>query len=160
MSHKVLVCVDGSEPSKEATRYAVELARAAGLELIALRVVDVEAYTDKSDEKREVVKGALESHADIVLQEAADMAEEAGVPVERERRYGDSSTEIAACAHESNDVVLVVLGGSGRRKLLRRTLGSTAERVARHVAEDIPCPVMVTPSSGFLIDRRPSYAST
>lgn len=151
---RILVCVDGSEPAREATEYAVGLASSTGSELVILRVVDVEAYAGKWDQVQETVARELEEHAQKILSEAAETAQKGGVKAETVVEYGDSSTEIAHYAREHKDVIMVVLGGSGRRRLIKRSLGSTAERVARHVGRDIPCPVLVTPSRSILPQAR------
>lgn len=151
---KILVCVDGSEPAHEAAEYAADLARRMGAGLVALRVVDVEAYAGQWDQVQQTVARELEEHAHKVLEDAVGVGRQAGVEVETAVEHGDSSTEIARYAREHEDVIMVILGGSGRRRLIKRSLGSTAERVARHVARDIPCPVLVTPSKSILPQAR------
>lgn len=151
---KILLATDGSEPAKDATRQAIQLAGGMGLELVALRVVDIERYTYDWEAVREDVTRELESHAQRVLDEVAEMAAASGVKVDTQIRHGDASREIIRFAHDEPGVVMVVMGSSGRRRLGRQLIGSTAERVVRQVGRDLPCAVIITPSKATNPDSR------
>lgn len=147
MARKILLGTDGSEPAKDAARLAIQYARRLGLDLTALRVVDVERYTYDFDESRSDVAAELETHARRILQEVKDMAVEAGIDAAMEIRQGDSSREIIRFAQDDPDVVMIILGATGRRRLGRQLIGSTAERVVRQVGRDLPCAVIIAPST-------------
>lgn len=145
VAKKILIATDGSEPARDATKYAIELARRLGWGLIALRVVDIDRYASEFEAVRDVVAKELEEQASRILGEAQEMASQMGLEMEAQVRHGDSSREIIRFAQENAEVALVVMGASGRRRLGRQLIGSTAERVVRQVSRDMPCPVMITP---------------
>lgn len=147
MAKKILLGTDGSEPAKDAARLAIQYAGSLGLELTALRVVDVERYIYDFDESRSDVSAELEAHAQRVLQEVKELADATGVDIQLEVRQGDSSREIIRYAQEDPSVVMIVLGATGRRRLGRQLIGSTAERVVRQVGRDLPCAVVIAPSA-------------
>ncbi|RJQ44050.1 MAG: universal stress protein [Gaiellales bacterium] len=148
MGRKILLGTDGSEPARDAARLAVQLAGSLGLGLTALRVVDVDRYTyDYAEESRSDIAAELENHAKRVLGEVKELADEAGLDTTLEIRQGDSSREIIRFAQDDPDIVMIVLGATGRRRLGRQLIGSTAERVVRQVGRDLPCAVMIAPSA-------------
>ena len=154
MGNRIVIAVDGSEAARDAARFAIGLAGRLGLGLAALRVVDVDRYASEFEAVRETVTRELEAGAEKILAEVRDLAREAGLDLEPVVRHGDSSREIIRYAQENLDVVLIVLGASGRRRLGRQMIGSTAERVVRQVARDLPCPVLVAPSRSSMPEAR------
>jgi nucleotide-binding universal stress UspA family protein len=153
MAEKILVGIDGSESAREATDYACCLARQLGMEVIALRVVDKRKYLpgfwhgiEKTIEKE------LEAHAVQTLREARAQGKTYGLAVELEIRYGDSAEEICRFARDRDDIVLVVLGASGRGHHDKQVLGYTAEHVAFQVGKKLPCPVILVPYRGMSED--------
>lgn len=146
MGNKILIATDGSDQAKDATRLAIQMAEGMDLGLIALRVVDVDRYASEFMAVRDVVAQELEDQARRILEEAGALAREAGLEIDTQVRHGDSSREIIRFAKENPDVVLIVMGASGRRRLGRQLIGSTAERVVRQVGRDLPCAVTIAPS--------------
>ncbi len=145
MSSKILIPVDGSEAALDAARFAVRLAAGLGLEPVALWVVDVDHYASEFEAVRETVASELETNAEKILGQVRRIGEESGVSIQALVRHGDSSREIIRFVQETPEVALVVMGASGRRRLGRQMIGSTAERVVREAARDLPCPVIVVP---------------
>ena len=136
---KILVPVDGSEASKNALSYGVELARAHKAELILLAVADVtEAaypimgvtidrdgfYNVKKktetmlDEVQKTIPSDVEVHAEV----------ENGVP-------GNVISSIV----EANHVDMVIMGNSGKGAVSSFIMGSVSQYVIHHVK----CPVLV-----------------
>lgn len=147
MAKKILLATDGSEPAKDAAAFAIKLGGQLGMELVALRVVDIDRYTSDWDTVRNSVTRELEEHALRILRDVRDEAEKAGVSVDPQIRHGDSSREIIRFASENPEVAIIVMGASGRRRLGRQLIGSTAERVVRQVGSDLPCSVIIVPST-------------
>ena len=147
MAKKILIATDGSEAAMDAARYAFQIAGAMGLGLVGLRVVDIDRYASEWETVRETVAEELEEHARRILGELADEAGKNGLEIDLQVRHGDSSREIIRFAQEDKDIALIVLGATGRRRLGRQLIGSTAERVVRQVGRDLPCAVLVTPSA-------------
>lgn len=154
MDRKILIATDGSEQAREATGLAIQLAQKLGHALVALRVVDVDRYASEFMAVREAVSRELEEQAARILDEAAGLAAAAGMEMETVVRHGDSSREIIRYAQENASVAIIVMGASGRRRLGRQLIGSTAERVVRQVGRDLPCSVMITPSTATTPEAR------
>lgn len=146
MDKKILIATDGSEQAKDAISLAIQLAAKLGQGLVALRVVDVDRYASEFMAVREAVSKELEEQAARILQEARDMAAATGLSIDTQVRHGDSSREIIRYVQENPEITLIVMGASGRRRLGRQLIGSTAERVVRQVGRDLPCAVMIAPS--------------
>jgi nucleotide-binding universal stress UspA family protein len=154
MAKKILVATDGSDQAKDAISLAIQLAEKQGLGLVALRVVDVDRYASEFEAVRDVVMRELAEQAQRILDDAKAQAEAAGLSLDSQVRHGDSSREIIRFAQENDDVVMIVMGASGRRQLGRQLIGSTAERVVRQVGRDLPCAVVVVPSLATTPDAR------
>ncbi|MHB1391293.1 MAG: universal stress protein [Thermoleophilia bacterium] len=154
MQKKILLAVDGSDQAKDATRLAVQLAESLGARLTALRVVDVDRYASEFMAVRDTVGQELENQARHILQEAESIAGETGLEIDTSVRHGDSSREIIRFAQEDPDIAMIVMGASGRRRLGRQLIGSTAERVVRQVGRDLPCAVVIAPSKATTAEAR------
>jgi len=128
---RVLVPVDGSEFSRFAAQYAVRLAAAQGSDVVFLHVIDreiVSALTQRGTVSEIAVRQQLMENAQVYLQDAARLAEEAGVPHREEVHEGDPAAAILdAAARLSAD--LVVMGRLGRRGARRMLMGSITQRV-------------------------------
>ena len=138
----------------DAARYAFQIAGKTGLGLVGLRVVDIDRYASEWEAVRDTVATELEEHARRILGELGEEARKHGLEIDLQVRHGDSSREIIRFAQEDADVAMIVLGATGRRRLGRQLIGSTAERVVRQVGRDLPCAVMVTPSAAGTPDAR------
>lgn len=136
---KILVPVDGSEASKHALAYGVELAKAHQASLILLAVADVtEAaypimgvtidrdgfYNVKKktehmlEEIKKTIPADVELHAEV----------ENGVP-----------GNVISSMVESNQVDMVIMGNSGKGAVSSFIMGSVSQYVIHHVT----CPVLV-----------------
>lgn len=149
---KYLVPIDGSPASKVAVSFAAALAGKTGVELVALRVLDVEHYTGQWGAIQDRVKEELENDANEMLDDAEDRAAVYGVKLSKEIRYGDSSREIIRFSREEPGIVQVIMGSAGRRGITKSLLGSTAERVSRRVGTDVGCPVTIVPPGEVAVE--------
>jgi nucleotide-binding universal stress UspA family protein len=154
MRNRILVATDGSDQAKDATRLAAQMAAKLDMGLVGLRVVDVDRYASEFMAVREAVGAELEEQAQRILEEAREIVEGLGREMETQIRHGDSSREIIRFAQENNDIAMVIMGASGRRRLARQLIGSTAERVVRQVGRDLPCAVVIAPSKATTAEAR------
>ncbi len=121
---KILVAVDGSEPSKRACRMAKDLAFKFDSDIILVNVVPglvcrACGITTFPNE----IKGSKE-----MLLEFKEGFEDIGERVETLCLQGDIASEILACA-KREQVDLIVMGSRGPGVLSRTLLGSVSNKV-------------------------------
>src|SRR5687768_13141428 len=140
MFHKVLVATGGSPWSDNAVKYAVDLAKDYGLELVILHVIaDTPPYfiAEAGTSMDQILEGNEEVGRHIVA-DAAQLASEAGVPCETELAWGRVAEVICRVALE-RECDLIVVGSRGLTGFKRLMLGS----ISNAVAAKAPCPVLV-----------------
>jgi nucleotide-binding universal stress UspA family protein len=143
MFRSIVVGTDGSETANEAVKQAVDLAKAVGA-----KVQLVSAYEPVSNQRiREEQQQAPDDVAwsinpredvDANLSDAAEMAEGAGVDVERYARQGDPADAILDVAEETK-ADLIIVGNKGMTGARRFLLGSVPNKVSHHA----PCSVLI-----------------
>jgi nucleotide-binding universal stress UspA family protein len=142
----ILIATDGSEPSRQAARAGIDLARLAGAEVAAIYVVDIvrlvhlPGYTAMPGIKDSILE-LMFAEAEKATSEVEKMAEDASVPCRRVVAQGDPSEEILKAAQGMDLLVMGSVGRSGLEKIL---LGSVAEKVV-HRSQ---IPVLVIPGYG------------
>jgi len=130
---KILIATDGSENSKKAVAYGINIARATGAEVYALYVVS----TEHAGTARTVMgwTGAFEEY--LVNQGGAaigyveNLGKEAEVKVEPMYLKGVPAEKIIEYAEENN-IDLIIMGTQGLTGVQRFLIGSVAENVLRH----------------------------
>lgn len=133
---KILVAVDGSEPSKEAFEYSLKEAEKVGEKLTILQVIPSFGYEE--DLIEEPLKKEIKE-AEEFTEKLKRQAQEKKIEVQTEVLVGsDVVTEIARYADE-NDYDLVVVGSRGKTGLETVRLGS----VSTGVINRAHCPVLV-----------------
>jgi nucleotide-binding universal stress UspA family protein len=126
---RILVPTDFSRGSLHAFRYAEELTRRFGAELILVHVGDPLSVSD--------LPGAGELSGRRELDRALALVRERDYRVRGVLRRGNPTDEIVkAAAAERAD--LIVMGTHGRTGLKHALMGSVAESVVRNA----PCPVL------------------
>jgi nucleotide-binding universal stress UspA family protein len=151
MIEKILVAVDGSEHSRKALNYAIELTKKFDGKITVVNVYSVvvpqtqpidglstPAMTGTSAAMAARMAEDAKLKGEQILVEAERFAEESGVLVEKVLREGDAVNEIVAEAKTGN-FDLVVVGHRGMSKLKEILLGGVSEGVS-HKA---PCPVLI-----------------
>ena len=133
---KVLTLTDGSELSRFALHYAVEIAQQFEAELYLLTVIDkIPSYIDAVI-SREVMEKMEQALRDEMVN-CSGFCETSGVKCQSEIKYGIPYEEIIKYAREI-DADIIVMTTHGRSALAHILLGSVAEKVVRHA----PCPVL------------------
>src|SRR5690606_3048542 len=140
--HRILVPTDFSLPSQRALRYALELAKRFGAEIVLLHVVEATSYTTVIGvEGADVAAAELQDRARAWATGQLARMQRGEVPGSiRGRpllRDGAAEREIVAGARDE-DADLIVMATHGYTGLRHVLLGSTAERVVRQA----PCPVL------------------
>lgn len=136
MFERVLIATDGSDPSYEAAKLGVEMARVSGGQVIAVYVVDVHRLVQLPGYAG--IPGMKDRLIDLMMHEGQEATEEverlahkAGVPCTRQVLRGHPSDELLRYSQESG-ADLLVMGSVGKSGLDRFLLGSVAEKVVQH----------------------------
>jgi len=138
MYKRILVATDGSELSGKAVDHAIALAKVHGAELVALKVVHLQAddYWDGALIQDGAAKAAQEKRWAEASQAVVDgvkaAAEAAGVKAlaltEKSNFIADTVIEVA----RKNNCDLIVMASHGRRGLARVLLSSETQHVLTH----------------------------
>jgi len=129
--NKLLVAVDGSEPSIRAARFAAELAKGQSAQLTLVYVVapfpivpgDLPVGVDELNQ-------SMEKFGQKVLREAQDALGGGTLKVDARLLHGHPATEIDALAKQEG-YGLIAVGSRGGGGLARLLLGSVADRLVR-----------------------------
>ena len=146
---RILVAVDGSKPSLDASSEAIDLAKKLHGELIAIHVISSDIRYNYLEDTitprlpralKDVMMVAMqkgETHVDKVKKKA----KENGVKVRTDVVLGISSVvkEIVEYA-ENNKIDMIVIGSRGLSGIKKMLLGSVANGVVTYAH----CPVLVT----------------
>jgi nucleotide-binding universal stress UspA family protein len=139
MFKRILVAVDGSEPSLKAVRMAAEVAQRFGARLTLVHVVpklllppDVYGLTIAAVEKEH------RAYADAILEKARGAIESAALEVGSTVLFGAPAEALAEEA-AAPDIGMVVIGSRGHGAVARVILGSVSDRLV-HIS---PKPVLV-----------------
>ncbi|MEX2160620.1 MAG: universal stress protein [Anaerolineales bacterium] len=124
---RILIATNDTSHSKVATQYGLMLAKRTGAKLTLMHVIR------NLDER---------SIGNARLKEQGKLARRLGLKADLILRTGLPAEQIIHYAHEGEED-LIVLGGGSRASLLRRTIAPTAERVVANA----PCPVLIVRSS-------------
>jgi nucleotide-binding universal stress UspA family protein len=135
MLKTILAPTDFSDLSADGVRYACQLAKDTGAEIIIFNV-------DVLDESNRVDKREMEQHkkrlGDFVAEKVADAG--AGLKMRQLVDAGQPFGAIVDCA-EKEGVDLIVMSSHGRSGLSRMLIGSVTDKLLRAA----PCPVLVVP---------------
>jgi len=144
MFKKILVPVDGSEPSDAAVALAIRFARDQKATIAFLHVCEVTRIVAMVGGPTTGVDPSYAFEAErewgsLALRSAFDRAGDAGVDSQTSLEEGSSIATILEAAREQH-ADLIVMGSHGRGGIARALLGSVTEGVLRHS----PIPVLVT----------------
>ena len=150
MLERILVGLDGSEGSVRALHWAIDLARAAGAEILAVHAFELPYPIISSPAGVPVGTVAGEVELEQALRESVERAfatewsaplEDAGVRYRRLFEEGSAGEVLLDVARRERASVLVT-GRRGRRALTALLAGS----VSQHLIHRSPVPVMIVPA--------------
>lgn len=136
---RILVAIDGSDPSQKAAQLAAEIALRFGAKLTLVYVVprlllppDVYGLTIAEVEREH------RAYAEKLVSDAVVKLNEPGIDVDTQVLYGSPAEAIAEAA-AAPDVDMVVVGSRGRGAVARVFVGSVSDRLV-HISSK---PVLV-----------------
>jgi nucleotide-binding universal stress UspA family protein len=134
MFKKILLAMDGSEPSKHALKYALEIVKKWDSELLILSVVPTivlpvfTTWMPAEDIKKQ--QDDIEKHYQNVLTYAEkEVQKYSEIPHKTILEFGRPCIKINEVASEEN-IDLIIVGSSGLGGITGYLLGSTSHRVA------------------------------
>jgi nucleotide-binding universal stress UspA family protein len=141
----IVVGVDGSDPSKEALRWALEEAR---LRRSSLRAVNAWLYPQIGGRgyipsellDPELLRKTAQERLDGLVDEV--VGESPGVELERVVREGPAAQVLVEAAEQAE---LLVVGSRGHGGFAGLLLGSVSQQCAHHA----PCPVVIVRGRGY-----------
>lgn len=135
---KILAPTDFSELSGEGVRYACQLAKEVGAQVIVMNVIAI-------DETNTTTKAETEAHKTRLAEFVAKHVPHHGADLKVREVVvaGQPYNAIIDCA-EDEHADLVVMSTHGRSGLSRMLIGSVTDRLLRAAK----CPVLVVPSHG------------
>jgi nucleotide-binding universal stress UspA family protein len=133
---KILAPTDFSDLSAKGVRYACQLARDVGAELVIFNVVTL-------DETNAINKQEVEQHKQRLDKFVTQQLKDVGTDVKMRKIVdaGQPYGAIVDCA-ENERIDLIIMSTHGRGGLSRMLIGSVTDKILR----GSPCPVLVVPS--------------
>jgi nucleotide-binding universal stress UspA family protein len=133
---RILAPTDLSDLSATGVRYATQLARDVGAELIIFNVMTL-------DETNTVDKHDLERHRTNLDRFVSDKVADVGgnIQIRKIVDAGDAYGAILDCA-DNEHVDLIIMSSHGRSGLSRMLIGSVTDKLLRAAS----CPVLVVPA--------------
>ena len=134
---RILVPTDFSAPSREATEYALQLAKDLGATVLLFHSIQMPVFHVAALGGYVAPPSVFEENAQLGLQLWIDDADYPDLQIERHYEFGHPVTQITRFAEE-HEIDLIVMGTHGRGMAAHMLLGSVAERVVRSAQ----CPVL------------------
>ena len=128
---KILIPMDGSGYSMRVGEYGVRLAKAYGMKIVSLYVIDERTLTTVGrlgDGELEKVRRNLRREGETCLHYVEELASQEGVDFASRIMEGSPHRVIVELA-EQEDVDLILIGKVGQRGPRRILIGSVTERV-------------------------------
>ena len=147
MFNKILVPLDGSAQAENALRPGLTLAKAAGAELLLLRVPVYKEAPSKAAAvfdflRPELTKEETRLQAERYLKSTLQMQMGGGVAISL-LTTGDNAAETIVDTAVAEQIDLIVMSTHGRTGLKRWFFGSVTEKVVRAA----PCPLLIVRSA-------------
>ena len=140
---KVLVGIDGSQASMNALKYAVRIAKLIGGEVMGINVINEPSYREYYKD----ISDKLKTEAEGILKKARAEVEKEGVAIKTQVDVGSPDKVLAEVAKTDKDVVMIVVGSSGRGRGSRVFVGSKTHALVNHIAAGLQCPIVVVPGT-------------
>ncbi|HEY1944223.1 MAG TPA: universal stress protein [Roseiarcus sp.] len=136
MFKHILIPTDGSDLSRKAVLYGVQLAKSIGARLTAITVIEpyrvAAMEVALAAESVEEHQARVAQEADRALEQVKMAAEAASVPLETMRDTSDQPYRAIVDCALANRCDLIVMASHGRRGVAALLLGSETTKVLTH----------------------------
>jgi nucleotide-binding universal stress UspA family protein len=140
--YQVLIATDGSEGAMEAVRFAASLLASLKPMVTLLHVIPTTTMpmgtTSLGPEDQVNIEKAMWEGGQVILDNAIDSLQSAGIQAEGRLSRGEAADEILKIAREEG-FGLIVLSSHGEGGTAEKDIGGTSEAVVRNA----PCPVLI-----------------
>ena len=137
MYKKILVTVDGSEPSTKAAQHAAEIASAMGASITLFHVEVPFTVIETPSDLKDHIERETQQRGQRVLKQAKEKLHKYNITVNIETASGHPANEICKKAKDDN-YDLVVIGSRGLGEIKSFLMGSVSKQVVTHS----DCPVL------------------
>lgn len=128
----IVIATDGSENSRRAIFYGIEIAKLSGATVHVLYVVDTPSTISETwTAGKEMIREMMINDGKKVMSKIMKILEDSGVEAKEVLLEGHPSDGIINFA-ENNSMDLIVMGTLGKTGLERFLMGSVAEKVVRY----------------------------
>ncbi|MEW6761812.1 MAG: universal stress protein [Pseudomonadota bacterium] len=138
MYKRILLPTDGSEASQRAIQSGVDFARSIGAEVVAMTATPefhaLTANAEMLEQTRDEYLAASRASGQRLLDQAAAVARDAGVPCSVVQVVSDDPYEAIIAAARDKLCDLIVMASHGRRGIKGLLLGSETQKVLVHSA--------------------------
>lgn len=132
MYSHILIATDGSELSTKGVDHGLRLAKAIGAKVTIITVTDLWASGALATAGPATIteyEQSMNENAQDILKEAAQMAEETGVPFETRHIPNRYAADAIVDASQALSADLIVMASHGRRGFRKMLLGSQTNEV-------------------------------
>ena len=147
---RIMIAVDGSEPSLDAVRHGVRLVRQGLQATLVLAHVQQEAtFYELATQDPDLIARASVSAGRHLMEPAVALIEAAGVRYETEVGLGETAATLVDMA-ERNGCDMIIIGALGQGGVRRTLIGSVSREVAR--LSPVPVTIVKHPDPQDLMD--------
>jgi nucleotide-binding universal stress UspA family protein len=142
-SSKIVVGVDGSEPSARAVAWCAEHASAFGAEVVVVHAIDIPLYIGIGSvymSAPTMTESQRDNVRDIIARDWCKALADAGIP-HRILLLDGVPVQVITQVAQEEDAVLIVTGRRGRGGFAELVLGSTSHGLTHHVDR----PLLIVP---------------
>ena len=147
---RIMIAVDGSEPSLDAVRHGVRLVR-QGLQasLVLAHVQQEASFYELATQDPDLIARASVAAGRHLMEPAVALVEAAGVRHEAEVGLGETAATLVDMA-ERNGCDMIIIGALGQGGVRRALIGSVSREIAR--LSTVPVTIVKHPDPEDLAD--------
>ncbi|MEG0003920.1 MAG: universal stress protein [Comamonas sp.] len=149
---RIMIAVDGSEPSLDAVRHGVKLVRQGLHASLVLAHVQQEAtFFELATQDPDLIARASVAAGRHLMEAAVALVEAAGVSYETEVGLGEPAPTLVDMA-ERNGCDMIIIGALGQGGVRRALIGSVSREIAR--LSNVPVTIVKHPDPADVADAQ------